>query len=156
MSRRGRTPKRVVQKDSEYQSILLQRFINRIMTDGKKSTAERIVYGALDLVKQRAKKDPLPVFELAVKNVTPLMEVKSRRVGGSTYQVPIEVAEGRARSLALKWLRDYSRERPGKSMTEKLAAELLEASTGGGFAIKKKEDVHRMAEANKAFAHFRW
>ena len=156
MSRRGRVPKREIPKDSEYQSQLLQRFINRLMVDGKKSKAEQIVYGALETIKEKTKKDPLPLFELAVKNVTPLMEVKSRRVGGSTYQVPIEVAEGRARSLALKWLRDYSRNRPGKSMMEKLAAELLEASAGGGFAIKKKEDVHRMAEANKAFAHFRW
>jgi small subunit ribosomal protein S7 len=131
-------------------------FINRMMYGGKKSTARRVLYDALELVEERAKKDPSEVFEQALKNVTPILEVKPRRVGGSTYQVPVEVAPSRAMSLAMRWMLAAARGRGGRSMAEKLAAEFLDAANGQGSAVKKKDDTHRMAEANRAFAHYRW
>jgi small subunit ribosomal protein S7 len=131
-------------------------FVNRMMFGGKKSTALRVVYDALELVQERAKRDPIEVFETALRNATPMLEVKPRRVGGSTYQVPVEVGADRANSLAMRWLLAASRARGGRSMAEKLAAEFMDAANNQGSAIKKKEDTHRMAEANRAFAHYRW
>ncbi len=154
--RRNRAPQRVVEPDVKYNSELVSRFINKVMRGGKKSLATRIVYGAIDLAGERAKKPGIEVFEEAVKNVTPLVEVRPRRVGGATYQVPMEVRAERRRSLALRWLLASARARNGKSMVEKLAAEFLDAAKGQGSAVKKKDDTHRMAEANKAFAHYRW
>jgi small subunit ribosomal protein S7 len=157
MSRRRVTEKRPRQPDPLYGSELLARFINQIMVSGKKSLAESIVYGALDTLKTRLKvSDPLAVFEKALNNVRPLVEVKSRRVGGANYQVPVEVRNERRVSLAMRWLVQFARERSGRSMVEKLANEILEASHNRGNAIKKRDDVHRMADANKAFAHYRW
>jgi len=131
-------------------------FVNRMMYDGKRSTAMRIMYDAMDIIEDRAKRDPLEVFEQALRNVTPAVEVKPRRVGGSTYQVPVEVPPDRARSLAMRWLLAAARARNGRSMSEKLAAELMDAANNQGTAMKKKEDTHRMAEANRAFAHYKW
>jgi small subunit ribosomal protein S7 len=146
-----------VKPDPKYGSILLSRFINSMMWKGKKSVAEAIMYDALDIIKARLKdQEPLKVFEAAVNNVKPLIEVKSRRVGGANYQVPIEVGPDRRTSLAIRWIVTYSRGRGEKGMIDKLSNELLDAANGKGAAIKKKEDVHRMAEANKAFAHYRW
>ena len=142
--------------DPVYHSRLLTRFTNHLMLDGKKSVALRIVYGALEQIEQKVGDDPLKVFKKAVDNVKPVLEVKSRRVGGSTYQVPIEVYPRRRTSLAMRWLTDAARKRGGKTMIDRLANELLDASGGRGSAVKKKEDSHRMAEANKAFAHYRW
>ena len=142
--------------DPAYNSELVTKFINGIMLRGKKSVAEGIFYGALDIVKEKTKDDPLKIFKKAVDNVKPLLEVKSRRVGGSTYQVPIEVNPGRRTSLGIRWLVSYARERGEKTMQERLASELLDASNNRGAAVKKRDDVHKMAEANKAFAHFRW
>ena len=156
MPRRGNVPKRAVLPDPVYQSPLVTRFINCLMYDGKKSTAESIFYGAMQLVQERAKDDPVKIFRKAVDNVKPLLEVKSRRVGGSNYQVPIEVRPERRTALGVRWLISYSRERSEKSMREKLANEILDASALRGGAFKKKEDTHKMAEANKAFAHYRW
>jgi small subunit ribosomal protein S7 len=156
MPRRGFIPKREVLPDPVYQSPLVTRFINCLMHDGKKSTAESIFYGAMTTVQERAKDDPVKVFRKAVDNVKPLLEVKSRRVGGSNYQVPIEVRPERRTALAIRWLISYSRERTEKSMNDKLANEILDASALRGGAFKKKEDTHKMAEANKAFAHYRW
>jgi len=156
MPRRREVPKRVVLPDPKFNDRLLAKFINSLMLDGKRSTAERIVYAALDLVNERAGDDALPIFKKAIENVRPLLEVKSRRVGGSTYQVPIEVASDRRNALALRWLISYARSRGEKTMQECLAAELMDAANNRGAAVKKKEDVHRMAEANKAFAHYRW
>jgi small subunit ribosomal protein S7 len=156
MPRRGFIPKREVLPDPVYQSPLVTRFINCLMHDGKKSTAESIFYGAMTTVQDRAKDDPVKVFRKAVDNVKPLLEVKSRRVGGSNYQVPIEVRPERRTALAIRWLISYSRERTEKSMRDKLANEILDASALRGGAFKKKEDTHKMAEANKAFAHYRW
>jgi small subunit ribosomal protein S7 len=156
MSRRGFIPKREVLPDPVSQSPLVTRFINCLMSEGKKSTAEAIFYGAMQLVQDRAKDDPVKVFRKAVDNVKPLLEVKSRRVGGSNYQVPVEVRPERRNALAIRWLISYSRERTEKSMREKLANEILDASALRGGAFKKKEDTHKMAEANKAFAHYRW
>jgi len=156
MPRRGFIPKREVLPDPVYQSPLVTRFINCLMHDGKKSTAESIFYGAMKLVQERAKDDPVKIFRKAVDNVKPLLEVKSRRVGGSNYQVPIEVRPERRTALAIRWLISYSRERTEKSMNDKLANEILDASALRGGAFKKKEDTHKMAEANKAFAHYRW
>ncbi|MCX5725658.1 MAG: 30S ribosomal protein S7 [Candidatus Saganbacteria bacterium] len=156
MPRSGKVKKRKIEADPIYGSVLVQKFINKIMTCGKAAIAEKILYTALKDIASKQKKDPLEVFEGAIKNVTPLMEVKSRRVGGSTYQIPVEVAKDRGISLAMKWLRDNARERPGKSMQEKLAVELFDAYNNAGGAIKKREDAHKMAEANKAFSHFRW
>ena len=156
MPRRGNIPKREVLPDPVYQSPLVTRFINCLMYDGKKSTAESIFYGAMQLVQERAKDDPVKIFRKAVDNVKPLLEVKSRRVGGSNYQVPIEVRPERRTALGVRWLISYSRERSEKSMREKLANEILDASNYTGAAVKRKEDVHKMAESTKAFAHYRW
>lgn len=156
MPRRNRAPVREIAPDIKYSSVLVSRFINKLMQDGKKSTAQRIFYDALDLVEQRAKRPGLEVFEQAVRNVTPIIEVKPRRVGGATYQVPVEVRVERQSSLAIRWLVQTTRSRPGKSMAEKLANELMDAANKTGTTIKKREDTHRMAEANRAFAHYRW
>jgi small subunit ribosomal protein S7 len=147
---------REVLPDVRYRDKLVGKFINTLMSDGKKSTAERICYGAFDVIQGKTGGDPLKVFKAAIDNVKPIVEVKSRRVGGASYQVPVEIRPARRVSLALRWLSEYSRTRGGKSMREKLAAELLDASNNTGASVKKREDVHRMAEANKAFAHYRW
>jgi len=156
MPRRREIPKREILPDPVYQSQLVTKFINSVMERGKKSTAERIFYGAMKIIEQRTSDDPMKTFKKAVENVKPGLEVKSRRVGGSTYQVPVEVKPNRRLSLALRWLISYSKQRPEKTMTEKLAAEFMDASNMKGNSIKKREDTHRMAEANKAFAHYRW
>jgi small subunit ribosomal protein S7 len=156
MPRRGNVPKRVLLPDPVYQSPLVARFVNCMMLSGKKSTAERTLYGAMDLIAERSQDEPLKIFRKAVDNVKPGVEVKSRRVGGSNYQVPVEVRPARSTALALRWLIGYARNRPENSMRERLANELLDASAGRGGAFKKKDDTHRMAEANKAFAHYRW
>jgi len=156
MSRRNRPPSRAIEPDVRYSSELVARFVNKVMHSGKKSTALRVIYDAFALVEQRAKKPPLEVFEQAVKNATPMIEVRPRRVGGATYQIPMEVRPERRLSLALRWLTQSARQRAGKSMAEKVAAEVLDASAGQGASVKKKEDTHRMAEANRAFAHYRW
>jgi small subunit ribosomal protein S7 len=154
--RKRRAEKRYLKPDPRYNDVLVSKFINYIMWDGKKSTARRIVYDSFDIIEQRTKKPALEVFKKAVQNVSPLVEVRSRRVGGATYQVPMEVRPERRMALALRWLRTYARERKDKSMALKLAAELIAASNGEGSSVKKKDDTHRMAEANKAFAHFKW
>jgi small subunit ribosomal protein S7 len=156
MPRRYCPPKRSVAPDVRYQSVMVARFINSLMRDGKRSTAARIMYDAMDIVQARMKQPPLEVIEEAVRNVSPVLEVKPRRVGGSTYQIPVEVLPGRRLSLTMRWLLAAARSRPGKSMAEKLANELMDAARGTGAAVKKKEDTHRMAEANRAFAHYRW
>ncbi len=156
MPRRAGVVQREVTGDARFNSLMVSRLINRIMIRGDKSVAERIVYGALDIIEQKEKKDPVGVLEQAVKAVTPLLEVKPRRVGGATYQVPVEVRPSRSLSLAFRWLVKAARARGGKSMAEKLAAEILDASRGQGATAKKKEDTNRMAEANRAFAHYRW
>ena len=157
MPRRREVPKRELAADPIYGSTLVTKFINTVMRDGKRSTAEGILYGSLDIIKDRTGDDPLKVFKKALDNAKPTLEVKSRRVGGSNYQVPIEVAPNRRLSLAIRWLVSYARSRgDGKTMHEKLANELLDASNLRGGAVKKREDTHRMAEANKAFAHYRW
>ena len=156
MPRRGNVPKREVLPDPVYQSPLVTRFINCLMYDGKKSTAESIFYGAMQIVQERAKDDPVKIFRKAIDNVKPLLEVKSRRVGGSNYQVPVEVRPERRTALAVRWLITYAKARTEKSMRDKLANEILDASALRGGAFKKKEDTHKMAEANKAFAHYRW
>ncbi len=156
MPRRSSPPRRVVEPDVKYNNTRVAMFINRMMRGGKKSTATRVLYDAFELIEQRSKRDPIEVFEQALRNATPVLEVKPRRVGGSTYQVPVEVGPDRALSLAMRWLLAAARARGGRSMSEKLAAELLDAAAGQGSAIKKKEDTHRMAEANRAFAHYRW
>ena len=156
MPRRREVPKREPQPDPIYNSGLVSFLINVVMKEGKKSTAESLVYGAFDKIRDRTEDDPLKVFRRAVDNVKPAVEVKSRRVGGSNYQVPIEVRPERSTALALRWLIGYARNRPENSMGERLANELLDASASRGGAFKKKDDTHRMAEANKAFAHYRW
>ncbi|MHB1128140.1 MAG: 30S ribosomal protein S7 [Bacillota bacterium] len=156
MPRRGSIPKREILPDPIYNSKVLTKFINQMMIKGEKSIAERICYDAMEMIGDKTKKDPLEVFETAMKNVMPVLEVKARRVGGANYQVPVEVRPERRQTLAIRWLVNYSRQRAGKSMREKLAAELIDASNGAGGAVKKREDTHRMAEANKAFAHYRW
>jgi len=156
MPRRAQAIKKKISPDAKYQSVIVARLINKIMKYGKKSTAERIVYGALQVVEQQESQAPVSVLEQAVKNATPLLEVKSRRIGGATYQVPVEVRPDRSLSLAMRWLVNSARARTGKSMVEKLAAELSGAAKGQGATIKRREDIHRMAEANRAFAHFRW
>jgi len=156
MPRRNRPPRREIKPDIQHDSVIVARFINKLMTRGKKSTAERILYDAFDIIESRAHKKPLDVFEQAVNNATPVLEVKPRRVGGATYQVPVEVRPERRLSLAMRWLVQNARNRTGKSMAEKLAAELMDAAQGQGATIKKKEDTHKMAEANRAFAHYRW
>jgi small subunit ribosomal protein S7 len=156
MPRRNRPPKRDIEPDIRYNSVEVAKFINKLMIGGKKSTAERIFYGALDLCESRLKRPGIEVFEQAIKNATPVLEVKPRRVGGATYQVPVEVQAYRRLALAMRWLIAAARRRPGKSMAEKLASELLDAANGVGATVKKREDTHRMAEANRAFAHYRW
>lgn len=165
MSRRNAAIKRKVLPDPIHNSDILAKFINQIMVDGKKSIAEKAVYGAFDIIKVRTKKDPLDIFKQALANVEPAIEVKSRRVGGATYQVPIEVRPSRAKTLAMRWMVDFSRKRGEKGFAARLAGEILDAaddeSTGGtgrgkGGAVKKREDTHRMADANRAFSHFRW
>ena len=156
MPRRGNIAKRDVLPDPLYNSKLVTRLINNIMLDGKKGVAQKIVYGAFDIVSEKTGKDPLEVFEQAMENVMPSLEVKARRVGGATYQVPMEVRPERRQTLGLRWISTYSRVRSEKTMRERLAAEILDAVNGVGGAAKKCDDVHKMVEANKAFAHFRW
>jgi len=156
MPRRREVAKRVILPDPKYHDRLVAKFINGLMLDGKKSTAEQIVYGSFDLIKSRTGDEPIDVFKKAVENVRPMLEVKSRRVGGSTYQVPIEVRSERRNALAIRWIVSNARKRGEKTMQERLAGEFLDAANGRGNSFKKKEDTHRMAEANKAFAHYRW
>ena len=156
MPRRREVPKRQILPDPLYESQLVTKFVNVVMKDGKKSTAERILYDALDIIKERGEEEPLKVFKKAVDNVRPAVEVKSRRVGGSTYQVPVEVHPGRKLALSMRWLIAAAKSRHEKTMREKLAGELMDAAESRGAAIKKKEDTHRMADANKAFSHYRW
>lgn len=156
MPRRGPASKRATQPDPVYSSVLVAQFINRIMLDGKKSTSEKIVYEALNIIGQREGVDPVQVLQKAVENVRPVLEVRSRRVGGATYQVPVEVKTRRGRTLAVRWITTYSRARREKTMAERLSGEVLDAANRAGAAVKKKEDLHKMAEANKAFAHYRW
>ncbi len=156
MPRRGSPPRREIPPDIKYNSVLVAKLINKVMMNGKKSLAEWIVYTAFDIIREKTGRNPVEVFEQAVQNAAPVLEVRPRRVGGATYQVPIEVPEHRRISLALRWLVNFARERSGKSMAEKLAAEIIDAANNTGATIKKKEDTHKMAEANKAFAFFRW
>ena len=156
MPRKGFVKHRTVPPDGIYGTPLVQKFVNCLMWDGKKAAAEAIFYGALDKIKGRAEEDPLRVFKKAVDNAKPMMEVKTRRVGGANYQIPVEVNPDRRTSLGIRWLIGFARQRGEKGMTERLAGELLDAYNGRGAAIKKKEDTHRMAEANRAFAHYRW
>ena len=156
MPRRATIQPRALEPDPLYSSRLVSQVINKVMARGKKSTAERIVYKALDRIGEQTGKSPVEVLEQAIKTVTPVLEVRSRRVGGANYQVPVEVPQDRARTLAVRWLVTFARDRREKHMSDKLAGEILDASQGRGGAIKKKEDTHRMAEANKAFAHYRW
>ncbi len=156
MPRKKLSVVREIPPDPVYGSVMLQKLINNVMLGGKKSLAEKIVYSALEIVKQKTKKDPVEVFETALEKVRPLVEVKPRRVGGATYQVPIEMSKERGQKIALKWIVRAARERSGKSMIEKLAAEIVDASNETGGAYKKKLDVHRMAEANRSYSHFRW
>ena len=156
MSRRNKPAKRVPLQDPMFNSVDIAKFINRLMRRGKKSVAERIFYTSLEKIKEKTKEEPLEVFNRALKNVTPLVEVKARRIGGSTYQVPIEVKADRGLALAASWLIDFSKKRSGKSMIEKLTNEILDASNSVGSSVKKREDTHKMAEANKAFAHYRY
>jgi small subunit ribosomal protein S7 len=156
MPRRGTIKKRKAPADSFYNSTVVARFINQFLRKGKKTTAERVVYGTMDILKAKTKEDPLKVLEKALENIRPFLETKSRRVGGANYQVPIEVAPGRSFSLGFRWLIKYATERSGKSMQEKLSAEILDAIANRGGAVKKREDTHKMAEANRAFAHYKW
>ncbi|AGF47287.1 small subunit ribosomal protein S7 [Candidatus Kinetoplastibacterium desouzaii TCC079E] len=156
MSRRREIPKREILPDPKFGSVELAKFMNVVMLDGKKAVAERIVYGALDHVSNKTKKDPLEIFDLAINNIKPIVEVKSRRVGGANYQVPVEVRPVRRLALSMRWLREAAKKRSEKSMDLRLAGELIEASENRGAAMKKREDTHKMAEANKAFSHFRW
>ena len=156
MSRRHSAVKREVNPDPKFGNIIITKFMNSIMYDGKKSAAETIVYGALSMIEAKTKQGPLTVFEQALENVMPTIEVRSRRVGGATYQVPVEVRSVRRQALGIRWLISAARERNEKTMTERLSAELLDASNSRGNAVKKREDVHRMAEANRAFSHYRW
>jgi small subunit ribosomal protein S7 len=156
MPRRRDVPKRRVLPDPKHGDRMVGRFLNVLMRDGKKSTAERILYGSFGVIESKMRSDPLVLFRRALDNVRPRVEVKSRRVGGATYQVPVEVRPERATSLAMRWLADYARSRAGKSMREKLADEIIDAANERGEAVKKREDTHRMADANKAFAHYRW
>mgnify|MGYP001206058555 CR=1 FL=1 len=156
MSRKRKAPIRKIYPDPKYGSIVISKFINSIMYDGKKSQAEKIMYDALERIKKKNNDDPLKIFNSAIQNVKPNLEVRSRRVGGATYQVPVEVKSNRGQALALRWLLEATRKRKNKTMSEKLYFELLDASQNKGSAIKKREDTHKMAESNKAFAHFRW
>ena len=156
MPRRREVPKRIILPDPKFGDLLVAKFINGVMSGGKKSTAEQIVYGAFELVTERSGANPVETFKSAMENVRPLVEVKSRRVGGSTYQVPVEVIPSRRTAMAIRWIITYARQRSEKTMRERLAGEFMDAAAGRGAAMKKKEDTHRMAEANKAFAHYRW
>ncbi|GAB1367531.1 30S ribosomal protein S7 [Azonexus hydrophilus] len=156
MPRRREVPKRDILPDPKFGSVEVSKFINAVMQSGKKSVSERIVYGAFAIINQKSGKDPLEVFAAAMSNVKPMVEVKSRRVGGANYQVPVEVRPARRAALAMRWLREFARKRSEKSMDQRLAAEMLEAAENRGGAVKKRDEVHRMAEANKAFAHFRF
>ncbi len=156
MPRKGPAPKRQILPDPRFNSKVLARFINKVMLQGKKSLAEQITYGALDIVTEKTGRDAMDVFSQALSNAMPLVEVRPRRVGGATYQVPMEVRPDRRQAMAMRWLIGFARSRAGRSMEEKLAAELMDASNNQGAAIKKREDTHKMAEANKAFAHYRW
>jgi small subunit ribosomal protein S7 len=156
MPRKGPAPRRDLLPDPIYRSVLITQIVNKVLERGKRSLAERIVYEALDIIKDRSDGDPLSVVKRAVENTKPQLEVKSRRVGGATYQVPVEVRSKRANTLSIRWLVGYSRQRREKTMSQKLAAELLDASNGVGAAVKRREDMHKMAESNKAFAHYRW
>jgi len=156
MPRRYRPSRREIKPDIKYNSQMVAKFISKLMKGGKKSLAARILYNSFDIIEERMKKSPLDVFEQAINNAAPFLEVKPRRVGGATYQIPMEVPPDRRISLAMRWLLQSARKRPGKSMVEKLANELMDAAQGTGATIKKKDDTHRMAEANKAFAHYRW
>ena len=156
MPRRRDVPERPVISDPKYDSKLVSQFINCVMRDGKKSTAESLLYDAFDIMEAKTKDPPLKMFEKAVDNVRPLIEVKSRRVGGSTYQVPTEIRPSRRTALGIRWIIGYARQRPEKGMAKKLAAELMDAANGRGASVKKREDTHKMADANKAFAHYRW
>ncbi len=154
--RRRRAPKRRILPDPKYKNLLVAKMINILLECGKKSLAERILYGSFDIIKDKSGKDPLEVFKQAVDNARPLLETKSRRVGGATYQIPVSVKSDRSSSLALRWLRTFARDKKGKPMEEKLAAEIMDAYNKTGAAIKKREDVHKMAESNQAFAHYKW
>lgn len=154
--RRVSAPKRDVLPDPVYDSVILTKFINQVMLDGKKGVAERIVYGAFEIIKEKTGKDPMEVFDEAMKNVMPVLEVRARRVGGANYQVPVEVRPERRQTLGIRWLVNNTRKRSGKTMQEKLAAELMDAANNVGASVKKREDTHKMAEANRAFAHYRW
>ncbi len=156
MPRRGNVPKREVLPDPIYNSILVTKLVNSIMLDGKKGVAQKVVYGAFDIVKEKTGNEPLDVFTTAMDNIMPSVETKSRRVGGSTYQVPMDVRPARRQTLGLRWLTAYSRARSERTMAERLAAEIMDAANNTGSSVKKREDVHKMAESNKAFAHFRW
>jgi small subunit ribosomal protein S7 len=156
MPRRGAVPKLEILPDPVYRSKVLTKLINQIMQQGKKSVAEAVVYGSLNIIREKTGKNPLEVFEAAMKNVMPVLEVKARRVGGANYQVPIEVRHDRRQTLAIRWLTRYARERSGRTMEEKLANELMDAAASTGGSVKRREDTHKMAEANKAFAHYRW
>ena len=156
MPRRGNVPKREVLPDPIYNSVLVTRLVNSIMLDGKKGSAQKVVYGAFDIVREKTGKDPLEVFTTAIENIMPSLEVKARRVGGATYQVPIEVRPARRQTLGLRWMTNYARARGEKTMKERLAGELMDASNNLGSAVKRREDMHKMAESNKAFAHYRW
>jgi small subunit ribosomal protein S7 len=156
MPRKGPAPKRQILPDGKYNSKVLARFINKVMLCGKKSTAENITYAAFEMIAEKTGRDPMDVFSQALSNAMPLVEVRPRRVGGATYQVPMEVRPDRRQAMAMRWLIGFARNRPGRSMEEKLANELMDASNNAGATIKKREDTHKMAEANKAFAHYRW
>ncbi len=156
MPRRREVQKRKIIPDPKYHEVLVAKFINTVMFDGKKSIAEGVVYGALSMIEERRNEDPIKIFKKALENVQPVVEVKSRRVGGATYQVPVEVRPNRRMALAMRWIRDFSRKRAGRSMRERLAHELMDAADGRGAAVKRKEDTHKMAEANRAFSHYRW
>ena len=156
MSRKKRAPKRIIYADPKYKSLILSKFVNFVMYDGKKSAAEKLIYTALKQISNKTKEDPIKIFNEAINNIRPNLEVRSRRVGGATYQIPIEVKTNRSQALALKWLLQASRKRKNKTMSDKLFNELMDAYQKKGAAIKKREDTHKMAESNKAFAHYRW
>ena len=156
MPRRGNVPKREILPDPMYNSVLVTKLVNSIMLDGKKGVAQKIVYGAFDIVKEKTDKEPLEVFNTAMDNIMPSLEVKARRVGGATYQVPMDVRPARRQTLGLRWLTAYARSRSERTMAERLAGEIMDAANNTGSAVKKREDTHKMAEANKAFAHYRW
>ena len=156
MPRRGNVPKREILPDPMYNSVLVTKLVNSIMLDGKKGVAQKVVYGAFDMIKEKTDKEPLEVFNQAMENIMPSLEVKARRVGGATYQVPMEVRPARRQTLGLRWLTAYSRARSERTMAERLAGEIMDAANNTGNAVKKREDTHKMAESNKAFAHFRW